>query len=167
MTEPDVVVRVARAEDRDGYIAVFEAVAAERRWIATEPPVDHERVDRAIAEALERDDRLRMVADVDGTVVGMLGAEENAGIVSFGMAVAAAWRGRGVGSRLLEACLAWARERGAHKVTLQVWPHNSEAIGLYERYGFEVEGRLRAHYRRQGGELWDALLMGLELRARS
>lgn len=167
MTDPDVVVREARPEDRDAYVAVFEKVAAERRWIGTEPPVDHERVDRAIAEARERDDRLRMVADVDGTVVGMLGAEENAGIVSFGMAVAAAWRRRGVGSRLLEACLAWARERGAHKVTLQVWPHNTAAIGLYERYGFEVEGRLRAHYRRQSGELWDALLMGLQLRARS
>jgi RimJ/RimL family protein N-acetyltransferase len=44
-----------------------------------------------------------------------------------------------------------------------VWPHNGAALRLYERTGFVVEGRLRRHWRRRNGELWDALLMGLVL----
>jgi putative acetyltransferase len=44
-----------------------------------------------------------------------------------------------------------------------VWPHNHPARQLYERFGFVEEGRLRRHYRRQNGELWDAIVMGLVL----
>jgi RimJ/RimL family protein N-acetyltransferase len=66
-----------------------------------------------------------------------------------------------VGSALLSAAIAWAREAGAHKVALQVWPHNEAAIALYRKFGFEQEGRLRRHYRRRNGELWDAVVMGL------
>jgi RimJ/RimL family protein N-acetyltransferase len=79
------------------------------------------------------------------------------------MLVAAGWRGRGVGSALLRAGIDWARRAGAHKVALQVWPHNQAAVALYEKFGFQREGRLRRHYRRRSGELWDAIVMGLPL----
>ena len=52
---------------------------------------------------------------------------------------------------------------GAHKVALEVWPHNHAALRLYQRAGFETEGRLRRHYRRRNGELWDTIVMGLAL----
>jgi RimJ/RimL family protein N-acetyltransferase len=68
-----------------------------------------------------------------------------------------------VGSALLEAAIAWARDVGAHKVGLQRWPHNARAAALYEKFGFEEEGRLVRHYRRKNGELWDAVIMGLVL----
>lgn len=79
------------------------------------------------------------------------------------MMVAADLRGRGTGSALLERVIGWSRDQGAHKVSLQVWPHNQRAMALYDRAGFEVEGVLRSHYRRRSGELWDAVLMGLSL----
>lgn len=69
-------------------------------------------------------------------------------------------RGRRVGRALLDACLAWSNDVGAHKVSLEVWPHNDAAIRLYRSAGFEIEGRKRRHYRRSNGELWDSLLMG-------
>jgi RimJ/RimL family protein N-acetyltransferase len=56
-----------------------------------------------------------------------------------------------------------ARKAGAHKIALQVWPHNAAAIALYERFGFRREGYLTRHYRRRSGELWDAIIMGLPL----
>jgi len=84
-------------------------------------------------------------------------------VAEFGMLVAADARGRGVGSALLSAAIEWARETGAHKVSLQVWPHNEAGIALYRKFGFEQEGRLRRHYRRRNGELWDAVVMGLLL----
>lgn len=77
--------------------------------------------------------------------------------------VAADLRGRGAGTALLERVIRWSRDQGAHKVSLQVWPHNQRAMALYARAGFEVEGVLRGHYRRRSGELWDAVLMGLSL----
>jgi RimJ/RimL family protein N-acetyltransferase len=85
------------------------------------------------------------------------------GVADFGMMVAAERRGQGIGSALLAAAVDWARAAGAHKVALQVWPANEAGIGLYRKFGFEQEGRLRRHYRRRNGELWDAIVMGLLL----
>ncbi len=104
------------------------------------------------------------MADEDGRIVGELGIELSSyGVAEFGMMVDAAARGRGAGSALLSAGIDWAREHGAHKVALQVWPHNAPAIALYEKYGFQKEGLLRRHYRRRNGEQWDAVAMGLLL----
>jgi putative acetyltransferase len=79
------------------------------------------------------------------------------------MALAREWRGRGVGSALMEVAIVWAREQGMHKLSLGVWPHNAAAIALYRKYGFVEEGRRIKHARRQSGELWDIVEMGLLL----
>ena len=73
------------------------------------------------------------------------------------------WRGRGVGSALLGAAIEWARSEGLHKLSLSVFAHNEAAIALYRKLGFVEEGRLVKHYRRQSGEFWDAIQMGLLL----
>ena len=50
-------------------------------------------------------------------------------------------RGRGAGTALTEACVAWLRDRGATTVLL----HATDAgRPVYERLGFEAEGRSRA-----------------------
>ena len=46
-----------------------------------------------------------------------------------------------------------------HKLELEVWPDNGPAISLYTRYGFEVEGLRRSHYRRRDGSLRSSLIM--------
>jgi putative acetyltransferase len=79
------------------------------------------------------------------------------------MMVARDWRGRGVGTALMEHAIAWAREQGLHKLALDVFAHNEPAIALYRKLGFVEEGRHVKHYRRSNGELWDAIPMGLLL----
>jgi ribosomal protein S18 acetylase RimI-like enzyme len=44
-----------------------------------------------------------------------------------------------------------------------VWPHNAAAIALYRKYGFVEEGHRVKQIRRQSGELWDIVEMGLLL----
>jgi RimJ/RimL family protein N-acetyltransferase len=151
-------IRPASDEDRRPLAILFAAVAEERDGIATEPPVDVETW--AASWRLEG-----MFVAVAGTeIVGSLSVEESRfGFGELGMAVAREWRGRGVGSALLAAAVAWARERGLHKLSLSVFPHNAAAIALYRKYGFVEEGRRVKHFRRANGELWDAIDMGLLL----
>jgi ribosomal protein S18 acetylase RimI-like enzyme len=150
--------RAARDEDRVPLALVFAAVAEERDGIATEPPVDVEA--RAASWTL------------DGTIIAVAGTEvvgsvhvdrSRHGFGEVGMAVAREWRGRGVGSALLAAAIDRARERGLHKLSLSVFPHNTAAIALYRKFGFVEEGRRVKQYRRSSGELWDAVDMGLML----
>ena len=159
-----VTVRPAREEDIDAMVDLLAAVAEEGRWIATEAPVDRQRRRQGFAETMEADDAVLLVADAGGRLVGELSLWlARYGVADLGMLVAAGWRQRGVGSALLRAGIDRARQAGAHKIALQVWPHNRAAIALYERFGFQHEGRLRRHYRRRSGELWDAIVMGLPL----
>jgi ribosomal protein S18 acetylase RimI-like enzyme len=51
------------------------------------------------------------------------------------MFVAAEWRGRGVGKRLLRGALAAMKACGAGYVSLMVASANREAIGFYEAMG--------------------------------
>jgi RimJ/RimL family protein N-acetyltransferase len=113
---------------------------------------------------IERSDATLLVAEDDGRILGVLGIEiAPYGVAELGMHVAADRRRQGVGSALLADGIDWARSAGAHKVSLQYWPHNEAAGALYRKFGFEEEGVLRRHYRRRSGELWDAVVMGLLL----
>ena len=159
-----VTVRPATLVDVDALVDMLVAVAGEGRWIGTEAPVDVTRRRRRMVEDVEGDDVIVLVAEAGGEPVGQLGLRlAGYGVADLGMVVAAGWRGRGVGTALLREGVDRAREAGAHKLALQVWPHNAAAIALYERFGFQREGYLRRHYRRRSGELWDAIVMGLRL----
>lgn len=156
----EFVVRPAREEDARGSAELMALVAEERTGIATEPPVD---VD-ARTELFVRSTPSTIVAEADGRVVGMIHVETSRfGFGEFGMQVAREWRGRGVGSALVQAAIDWSRAHGLHKLCLEVFPHNEPAIALYRKFGFVEEGRRVRHYRRASGELWDSILMGLPL----
>jgi ribosomal protein S18 acetylase RimI-like enzyme len=162
----DVVVRPATAEDFDAWLQVFEAVAAEGKWIGSELPFDRDARRRGYDQTLadEHATSLLAVDPATDAVVGQLFiGVASYGVADLGMAILDGWRGRGVGSALMAAAVDFARDHGAHKVNLQVWPHNAAALALYEKFGFEVEGRLHRHWPRRNGELWDALVMGLVL----
>ena len=158
-------VRPARVADVDAIVDHYSRVAEEGRWIAGEAPVDRARRRVAFLGSIGADDVLTLVAeDEGGPIVGMLSAfAHHSGVAELGMSVDAERRGQGIGTALLRACIDWARAEGLHKLALEVFPHNEPAIELYRKAGFEEEGRLRAHYRRASGELWDAIVMGLRL----
>jgi ribosomal protein S18 acetylase RimI-like enzyme len=77
----------------------------------------------------------------------------------LGMGVHADYRGRGIGSRLLDATLAQSKTFGYKKVELKVYTTNRPAIGLYRKFAFEEEGLIR-DYRRFDGKTFDCMLMG-------
>jgi putative acetyltransferase len=162
-----LAVRHSVESDFDAWLALFEEVAGEGRWIGAEAPVDRDRARQVFDARLDSTHAATFIAETDGVLIGHLGVDLTAGVADLGMMVRDTDRGQGVGSRLLEACIDWSRAKGAHKVTLSVWPHNERAIRLYENHGFVVEGRLRRQWRRRNGELWDVLLMGLVLNTSS
>ena len=81
-----------------------------------------------------------------------------------GMYVAPEHAGRGIGARLLDACIDAARADPALEVLyLTVTSTNSGAIRLYERAGFVAYG-LEPRSMRLGDRAFDKLMMALHLR---
>jgi putative acetyltransferase len=114
--------------------------------------------------ARERDDNFSMVACVRGEVVGHLALSvymnprtRHSG--HFGIAVRDDWQGKGVGTRLMEACVDLADNwLGLTRLDLRVYTDNAPAIALYEKFGFKVEGTHR-RFALRNGEYVDAYSM--------
>ena len=86
-------------------------------------------------------------------------------VVELGMSVRLDSRGKGVGRRLVEYAIDWAKRNGRiEKITLNVFSGNVSATKLYETAGFVIEGRLKNQIRIEG-EYQDLILMAREIRA--
>ncbi len=69
--------------------------------------------------------------------------------------------GQGLGTEAVRLMLDYAfREMNLHRVHLHVHAPNKRAIAAYEKCGFEIEGRMREAYFRNG-EWHDRLLMAI------
>ncbi len=100
---------------------------------------------------------LQLVAELDGTVVGSAGLHPVSAHIrrrhamALGISVLPEAQGRGVGSALMAALCDYADNwAGALRLELTVYTDNAHAIGLYKKFGFEVEGTLRAYAMRDG-----------------
>ncbi|EFW80547.1 GNAT family N-acetyltransferase [Pseudomonas savastanoi] len=117
---------------------------------------------KRLAASTER--HVKLVALSGGEVIGSLGLEQysrsrQSHVGAIGMGVASAWHGKGIGSKLLAAALDIADNwMNMHRVELTVFADNEAAQGLYRKYGFEQEGRLR-NYAVRDGVFVDALSM--------
>ena len=78
---------------------------------------------------------LHALAVYDGETVGTARLLPDAHVGR--MAVLKAWRGRGIGGRLLEVLVDAARARGERQVMLSAQVH---ALPFYSAHGFQVEG---------------------------
>jgi len=113
-------------------------------------PMTRERAEafwRNVAGAVQRDERVIVVAEDDagivGTVTVILNLPENQphrGEVAK-MLVRRRARRRGVGAKLLEAAEAWARKRGKSLLTLDT-VSGSDADRLYTRMGWKRVGEV-------------------------
>ncbi|QIN82900.1 GNAT family N-acetyltransferase [Rubrobacter tropicus] len=106
-------------------------------------PADHAR--GHFLGLLDKDDALCLVARSGGEIVGYL-AGYGRGPYALrpvrvaelqSMYVRKAERGQGVGTRLVEGFLVWARDRDAEQVSVTAYAANERAIHFYERMGFE------------------------------
>ena len=76
------------------------------------------------------------------------------------LAVAPAYRRRGIARALLQTVIADARRERATRITLEVRKSNEAAQRLYHSLGFMAKGVRRGYYSDDGE---DALVMALEL----
>ena len=117
----------------------------------------------------ESDRDAALLAEVDGKVVGTAGvdslnaAEKTRHRAHFGISIAKAWWGLGIGRALTEACIECAREAGYLQLELEVVADNIRATELYKSVGFTEYGRNPKSFRSRNSGWQENVLMRLEL----
>ena len=145
-----------------GYHAALDGIAKERRYLAMLEAPSFLRTRRFVLDSL-RAGAVHVVAVADDGVVGWCDLRPKAAptlrhTAVLGMGMVAAYRGQGIGSRLLATALELALAHEIRRSELLVRSDNAPAIALYRRFGFVAEGTC-CNYMSVDGVDYDALLM--------
>lgn len=150
-----VKVRRARAGDLEQYAENVQSVGDEGRYIFTERVTEERK--KSMGKLFKDKECLVIVAEVGSgrgrRIVASLTLEryghvdKSKHVRVLGMLVVDGYRGMGIGTKLMEYALRWARaEKGVEKLALGVFSNNQRAFRLYEKFGFKVEGVKKKHY---------------------
>jgi putative acetyltransferase len=146
------------------YRDCLDVVARERRYLAQVEALLLARMQEFVRDSVARD-AVQFFALDGERVVGWADifaawAPAVAHCGTLGMGVHPHYRGRGLGERLLRACIDKAWQKGMTRIVLEVRADNAAAIALYAKLGFRQEA-LKARAMRFDGVYFDALQMVL------
>lgn len=158
---PGLWLRARRVEDAEAMTAMTALPLV--RHGTLRPPFPDPAATRAWLEKASPDD-LAIVALLGGELVGSADLTRAGGrrrhCASLGIAVHDAHQGKGIGAALLDALLDAAdRCLDIRRVELTVFADNHRAIALYQRFGFQEEGRM-PDYAFRDGRYVEAVAMG-------
>jgi RimJ/RimL family protein N-acetyltransferase len=165
-----MIIREATKWDAKAMVEYLGAIAAESENLTFEPgelkitvEIEEEILDRAY----QSDKNMFFLALIDDEIAGNINFHSSerrriSHVGEFGISVKKKYWGQGIGGKLMDAMLAWAKDHGIRKINLRVRADNEAAIALYRKKGFEKEGLLRCEYMIDGLCI-DHLAMGLVL----
>lgn len=163
-----VTLRQARPEDAAAILALKQSILRPGIYDALLPEeysFDEEQEGLWIEHCLRSNSNFMLVAEVKNIIVGMLFFQTSTELRcnhwgEFGMGITEAYRGKGIGTALLNALFDWAEKHPrVEKICLKVFDANPKAVKLYKDLGFEEEGRLKHCLRLGNGLYSDAILM--------
>lgn len=164
---PSFTLRRASPADAPAYrVLRLEALRDHPTAFSADYTTNLAKTDAAWAKQLQPNDETGVLylAWHDDSLVGMTGLyrdpspkTRHSGTI-WGVYVQSAYRGRGLSTRLIAACLDWGRAHGITIAHIGVTTTNAPAIAAYLRSGFQVYGvQPRAiHYQ---NTYYDELLM--------
>jgi ribosomal protein S18 acetylase RimI-like enzyme len=138
-----------------GFHAAVDVVAREKRFLAflEAPPVEETRK-FVLSNIVE--DSPQFVVLSDGNVVGWRDVIRNtkrqvySHCGTLGIGLLPEFRGRGIGRQLMQTTIDAAWRSGITRIDLTVREHNANAIALYKKLGFQIEGLQRNAVRIDG-----------------
>ncbi|WP_010238463.1 GNAT family N-acetyltransferase [Clostridium arbusti] len=166
-----VIIRKAVQSDAKGLIEYLNIIGGESNFLTFgigEFGGSIEEEEEFISNALNKENALFIVAEVNGNIVGNLNfsggpRQRNAHVGEFGVSVLKEHCGKGIGEKLIKYLINWSKKSEIiRKINLRVRNDNTVGIYLYKKLGFLEEGVLKRDFL-INGEFYDSLLMGLEI----
>ncbi|GFM35197.1 GNAT family N-acetyltransferase [Desulfovibrio subterraneus] len=129
---------------RDSDLLDLASLLEELFYIEEDFTVDRDRQLRGLDLMLHNPQGRVLVAEADGTVVGMCTgqllistSEGGPAVMVEDVVVRRGWRNKGVGAELMTAITQWAQEQGATRLQLLADRNNTPAFAFYNRLGWK------------------------------
>ncbi len=166
----EIELREAVPSDARGIIEVAGAVGREKIYNVSEGFGYSEAEERNLIARAVRSRDLVLVAEEGGRIVGFLTLMRYFGgrspkvqhVGEIGINILDGYRNKGLGYKMMDYAIDWARNKGYIKLCLSVFSTNERAASLYKKCGFMEEGRRRAQFKIDD-EYADEIDMGLFL----
>jgi len=162
-----IVLRQAKCPDAEGIISIIKTSGTDRSYVLME--YYGAKPDAVISYicSMDFDKNLLLVAEAGTEVVGALSAiqsdkgerKETAHNLSVGLHLIPAYRGLGIGTKMLDFAIDWAHEHKFKKLEANIFTSNERSLHIFERAGFSEEGRRRKRIR-LGKHYIDEVLLG-------
>lgn len=166
-----MIVKIRHAEIEDAHV-IAEAereIAKKPGFFCSQPSeLTDENVINTISDFIKNKTGVYLVAEYENEIVGHAFLEffklaSLRHIADLNIAVHLGWQRKGVGKKLLEHLIEWARRSGGlEKIQLNVRASNFSAISLYRKMGFKEEGRIKNRVKIKDHYI-DDVIMGLDL----
>ena len=159
----EYVVRPAGQSDFEGLIDTIRDVTAEDTYIVAESIAEQLLYEDAVNRHNTAESRVFFVATVEGDVVGwshldLPQLDKLKSTAQLTVGVKGEFRQHGIGSRLVNRALEWAKANGYRKVYNSVPTTNDEALDFLESRGWETEGVRKDHYTIDDGYVDEVML---------
>ena len=156
----DIVIRKADREDAAEILQYLNKVGGETDNLtfgSEGVPFTIEMEEDFISQIENSCDSVMLLATESGRIVGNASLNRLPRRMShrgdFAVSVLKEYWNKGIGGRLLEEIIAFAKENCFEVIDLQVRCDNVSAIHLYEKYGFEKIGTHPAFFKINGEEI--------------
>lgn len=175
----EVIIREALPEDAEKLIDYLNKIGGESNHLlhgANGCQITVEKEREFITRIKNAKNECMLVGVCDGEIVsvaslsgyakkrvahrGSLGVSAHRG--SLGVSVRKSYWNQGIGTKMIERLIAFAKSASICVIELEVKEDNENAIALYEKMGFEKIGRYKKYFCIEG-TYYDAYLMNLYL----
>jgi len=138
-------IRAIRVEDAAAYHSLINEIKDERNYLFSTLRFLLEDTEKYIEHHEAVLNPIWGAFDEKGTLIGWIGFNrgnflEIAHTAMLSMGVKKPFRGQGIGSALMDACIKSAKSLGVEKLELEVFASNTAARALYRKKGFFEEG---------------------------
>jgi RimJ/RimL family protein N-acetyltransferase len=158
----EVSLRRLMPEDKEQLLSMVTSLSrAALMW--SNSPYDEERISRWMSDT---ESGLSVVAIFENTIVGVAAIHQytrprQMGIGGMMIYLHQDFHGVGLGTVMTENLLVLAKNKGLHRIHLEVVEENEAAVRLYKKLGFKVEGILKDAYYGADEKYHNMLVMGI------
>lgn len=166
-----IIIREAHPNDAQGLLDYVNQISGESDNLTFgkgEFEITLQEQIKFIGSFCQLDNAIYLIAMDDEKIVGSLNFNagrrkriEHAG--EFGISVLKDYWGKGIGTMLMNYMIDWAKStKKIRKLNLRVRTDNHNAIALYKKFGFEIEGCISREFQIDN-QFYDTYFMGLKI----